>query len=597
MTKLNSIIGLLIATSTSVISIEASAARYMVKMRSSTTFKHEVDALKDSIKSGRWLSPSNFRVFGDRVRYVDSLPNANLLIIDSDDAAAIEGLRFNPEVEYVEQEQWIKLPNLRLAQKSQSASNANAEEEITWGLKAVNAENAWNKASQNPKGAGVRIAVIDSGIDKAHIDLADRFEKGEDFLSRPRDPLAEGDLISGLFASLIDDVFVQEPSDTVPYPYFDQMGHGTHVAGTIAASQNGKGLIGVAPSSRILAGRVCGFLGCSTVGIVRAIDWAIAENVDVINMSLGGPFPSMAQFEATQRAEAAGVTVVAASGNSGADSIGYPAGFPTVISVGALTPALQRAGFSQHGEGLTITAPGTEVNSTVPTGTGRSGRVWLSVDGVDNEVLATSFLGSNSTQGAIGAELVHARLGAKEDFAAISPEKLRGKFALVQRGVISFVEKIENAIQAGAAGVILYNNDAGLASGALTDDGSDIGIPVLMIEQDVGEALAARLVVGESAVARVEVHATDYAAFQGTSMASPHVAGVVALIKAANRDLSPDQIRTILKLPAAKASYMNEFEYGAGLSNAEKAIDFVEATRNHNWKTPIPGGQLASITE
>ncbi|HVJ64712.1 MAG TPA: S8 family serine peptidase [Bdellovibrionota bacterium] len=586
MTKANRIIGLFIATSSCVLSLQANAERYMVKMRSNATFKQEVAALKDAIRTGRFQAGS--RILGDRVRYVDSLAHSNLLIVDSDDAATVAGLQFNPEVEYVEQERWIKIPNLGLAAKSQFVS-VNAAEEMPWGLGAVHAQNAWTKATQGARGAGARVAVIDSGIDRAHIDLADRFERGEDFLSKPKleEPSLPEQLDgSRLFASFIDDIFVQDPSDTTPYPYFDRMGHGTHVAGTIAASQNGRGVVGVAPEAKILAGRVCGFLGCSTVGIVRAIDWAITQRVDVINMSLGGPFPSRAQLEATERAEAAGITVVAASGNDGSSSIGYPAGFPTVVSVGAVTPALQRASFSQHGTGLTITAPGTEVNSSVPTGTGRTGRVWTSTDGSDSEVAATSFLGSNATSGIVGADLVHAKLGTKEDFMAIKSGALSGKFALIQRGVIPFVEKIENAIAAGAAGVVIYNNDAGLASGALTEDGSDIGIPVLMIEQRVGEALAAKLVVGDAASVRVQVSPTDFASFQGTSMASPHVAGVVALMKAANRALTPEQIRTILKMTADKAAYMNEFEYGSGLSNAERAIEFIESTRQNNWNAP-----------
>lgn len=589
MSKATYILGLLIATSTSVISVEAQAARYIVKMRSPSTFKQEVQALQQSLLSGRVGGQNSSRLFGDRVRFVDALNGSNMMIIDSDDRATIAGLQMDPAVEYVEQERWFKLPEMGLSAQSQSASQ-NQAEEITWGLKAVDAQGAWTQATVGAKGAGVRVAVIDSGIDRNHADLADRFEKGEDFLSRPsQEPESQG-LFSKIFLSPIDDVFVQEPSDAIPYPYFDQIGHGTHVAGTIAASENGVGVVGVAPAAKVLAGRVCGSLGCSSVGIVRAIDWAIAEKVDVINMSLGGPFPSRAQLEATQRAEAAGVTVVAASGNDGTDRIGYPAGFPTVISVGAITPEFTRAGFSQHGEGLTITGPGTDVNSSVPAGTGRSGQVYLAAGGVDEAVATSSFLGSTPTSGLFSGELVHVKLGSAEDFAEIAPEKIQGKIALIQRGTIAFVEKVENAIAAGAAAVVIYNNTAGLMSGALTDDGSDIGIPVLMIEQTAGEALAAKLVVGETLTARVKVNATDFAAFQGTSMASPHVAGVVALLKAANKALTPDQIRSVLKFTARKDAHMNNYEYGAGVANAGRAMEFVESTRRFNWErnsTPV----------
>src|SRR5690606_16747367 len=103
------------------------------------------------------------------------------------------------------------------------------------------------------------------------------------------------DFGSSFFVSPIEEATQDDSAFKPPYPYFDQAGHGTHVAGTIAASENGSGVVGVAPEAKILAARVCGELGCSSIGIVKAIDWAVEEGVDVINLSLGGPFPSMAQ--------------------------------------------------------------------------------------------------------------------------------------------------------------------------------------------------------------------------------------------------------------------------------------------------------------
>lgn len=596
MAKTNIIALALATTAVTAANTEAHAERYMVKLRSPSTFKSEVDTLRKNLVSGNWgRHATSSKLFGKQVRFVDAISRGNLLIVDSNDKAAIEGLKFDPSVEYVEQEQWFKIPNIRLSQKSLSYSQTPSTEEITWGLEAVGAQTAWNLATEGSKGLGVRVAVIDSGIDRAHVDLKDRFEKGEDFLSRPPSDTIGDAIFSKLFTNPIDDVLVQEPSEALPYPYFDQIGHGTHVAGTIAASENGQGVVGVAPAANVLAARVCGGLGCSSVGIVRAIDWAISEKVDVINMSLGGPFPSKAQLEATERAEAAGVTVVAASGNDGSDRIGYPAGFPTVISVGAVTPELSRAPFSQHGEGLSITAPGTEVNSSVPAGTGRSGQVYVSIGGADQAVPSTSFLGATPTNGILGAELVHVRMGTPEDFTLVS-DKIRGKIALIQRGSISFVEKVENAIAAGAAAAVIYNNTPGLMSGALTD-GGDIGIPVLMIEQGLGEELAAKLVVGETLTARVRVDATDFAEFQGTSMASPHVAGIVALLKAANKALTPDQIRSILKFTATKDAHMTEYEYGAGVANAAKAVEFVESTKRYNWDRKKSPGSERSLPE
>lgn len=591
------ILGLLVATSTSVICSSAKAERYMVKMRSPNTFKSEVDALKKSIVSGGWSNPST-SLFGNQVRYVDALSQGNVLIVDTQDKVAMDGLRFNPQVEYVEQERWIKLPDMHLSGQAATTQNQNTQEQIPWGIVAVGAPTAWGLATQGSRGQGTRVAVIDSGIDRSHVDLADRFEKGEDFINSAGAPQPGDDqknLFSNMFSSPLDDVLAPPANENLPYPYFDVMGHGTHVSGTIAASQNGEGVVGVAPEARILAGRVCSTQGCSTVSIVRAIDWAISEKVDVINMSLGGPFPSQAQFEATQRAEAAGIVVVAAAGNDGSDHLGFPGGYPTVVSVAAVTPKLKRATFSQHGEGLSVSAPGTEVYSSIPQGTGRAGNVHLNLNGEDAQVESNLFKGSSVTNGVITSDLVYAKLGAPEDIAALAPDALKGKFALIQRGGIPFAQKVQNALAAGATGVIFYNNAPGIVSGVVNQDGSDIGIPVFMIEQSVGEAIVAKLSAGDTERASLEVSATDYASYQGTSMASPHVTGVTLLIKAANKQLTPDQIRSILKFTAKKASYMNEFEYGAGVVDAGKAIEFIESTRKYNWdsnkgnnKQPLP---------
>ncbi|RYZ64596.1 MAG: serine protease, partial [Proteobacteria bacterium] len=167
-------------------------------------------------------------------------------------------------------------------------------------------------------------------------------------------------------------------------------------------------------------------------------------------------------------------------------------------------------------------------------------------------------------------ELVSAGLGKPEDFAA---QNVEGKYVLVSRGEISFADKAKNAIAAKAAGILFYNNAAGLIHAALTQDGTTMPIAVAMIEQASGEQLKASLQAGKPTQASIVTEKTDYVAFDGTSMATPHVAGVVALIKAANRNLKPAEIKELLKKTAQPLGPNEKNEYGSGLVNAEAAVN------------------------
>jgi subtilisin family serine protease len=164
---------------------------------------------------------------------------------------------------------------------------------------------------------------------------------------------------------------------------------------------------------------------------------------------------------------------------------------------------------------------------------------------------------------------VFAGLGQPQDFAGIN---VSGKFALISRGTITFGDKVKNALAAGAVGVIIYNNAPGLMQGTLTEDGSEAAIPAAMIEQSIGEMAKQMLAQGQSVRFSMSIDATDYASFQGTSMATPHVAGVAALVRAANPSLTPDQVRQVLKSTATPLGPNANNEYGSGLVNAREAV-------------------------
>ena len=312
-------------------------------------------------------------------------------------------------------------------------------------------------------------------------------------------------------------------------------------------------------------------------------------------MSLGGPVGANAERQAVLKAEKAGVVVVAASGNGADDpnyspnrndpkcggnnpfqpnscGVSFPAAFPTVVAVGAINSDLVKTSFSQWGPELKVVAPGAAVVSSVPRGSGRESIVQVTLNGQTRRVKSTAFGGTELFTSPVVNNLVAVPgVGKPEDFAAVA-EKVAGRFALVSRGEIKFAEKVKNAIDAKAAGILIYNNKPGLLQGSISEDGSTINFPVVMIEQTEGNSLVEQLSRGAEVSASVVTAPSDYASFDGTSMATPHVAGVVALIKSANKRLTPAQVRTILTSTAKAMTPNDTNQYGSGLVQADAAV-------------------------
>lgn len=523
----------------------AEGHRVLVVMKSPEAFKSADYQFK---RHGRFELKSFKNTWGANslasvdAKVEDSLANIQTLVLNVNSEAEVAKLQSDASVALVEKEIFRPLPrpvNPVLMGQSKPQTKNLPGNGTPWGIKAVKAIEAWKDSNA---GAGVRVLVLDTGIDKDHPALAPNFEKGKDFT---------GD-------------------GGTPYEFVDHVGHGTHTAGTIAgAINNTTGFTGVAPKAKILAGRVCSEQGCSNIAIAQGLNWGIQEKVDLVSMSLGGAMATPAERMAIKKAIASGVTIVAASGNNGTGKVSYPAALPDVIAVGAVDPDLKKADFSQYGPELAVVAPGVSVISSVPQGTGREPYVGLNMGSGEASVASTTFQGAREPVGAEKNELVDAGLGKPEDFKNIN---VKGKFALISRGEIRFSEKIDNAIKAGATGAIIYNNAPGLLNGALTDDGSVLPVAVFMIEQTVGQKAVSALKAGQKVSATLKIEATDYAAFDGTSMATPHVAGVVALMKGANKALTPQQVKAILQKTATPLGPNTQNELGAGVVNAEFAV-------------------------
>lgn len=202
-----------------------------------------------------------------------------------------------------------------------------------WGLSRIGAPEAWTLT----RGSGAQtLAILDTGIDANHNDLVGRIVFGINTVD------SSGDLT-------------------------DRHGHGTHVAGVASAAGNDRfGVAGVSWNSLVLTVKVLDDTGTGTAASVAAgITFAVDYSALVINASFGGP-PSRTLEAAVEYARVRDVLIVAAAGNDNAATLACPACYPSVLAVGAVTPASSRAAFSNYGAGLDIAAPGEEIISTLP---------------------------------------------------------------------------------------------------------------------------------------------------------------------------------------------------------------------------------------
>ncbi|MBT2688630.1 S8 family serine peptidase [Bacillus sp. ISL-47] len=397
-------------------------------------------------------------------------------------------------------------------------------------------------------GKDVKVGVIDTGIDYNHPDLRRSYGGGHDLVDQDKDPMETK--AAGGQGTL----------------------HGTHVAGIIAA--NGK-VQGVAPEATIIAYRALGPGGSGTTEqVIAAIDQAIKDKVDVLNLSLGNNVngPDLPISLALNKAVDKGITAVTSSGNSGPNiwTVGSPGTASKAISVGASTPTMK-----------------------VPILNAGGRRIRLDL-----------LQGSKDWEFDRSYEIVYGGIGRKEELKSAN-----GKIVLVERGELTFTDKAVNALEAGAEGIIIFNNTKGRFFGNLD---SGVPIPVAALSKEEGEELRKitekRKLLGRTYIIEekdiladfssrgpvtstweikpdvvapgVAINSTipgGYLPLQGTSMAAPHVAGACAILKQAHPDWGPEKIKAAL-MNTAKPLVNNEgklyrtYEQGAGRIQLEKAL-------------------------
>jgi hypothetical protein len=202
---------------------------------------------------------------------------------------------------------------------------------IPWGVQQIRAPQTWATTT----GHRIKIGVIDTGVDYRHPDLRHSLMRGINLLNR----------------------------NMLPH---DDNGHGTHIAGTIAAANQMKGIIGVAPRALIHPIKAFDHNGSAYVSdIILGIDWCVRNRMNIINMSFGMKSSSKALLNAVMNAYNAGIVIVASSGNDAKrKSIDYPARYPQTISVGATNRQRRVAKFSNRGSFIDIYAPGDKIISS-----------------------------------------------------------------------------------------------------------------------------------------------------------------------------------------------------------------------------------------
>ncbi len=477
------------------------------------------------------LSSSNSKIhydFPELGAYVVSLP-----------AAALNGILNNPFVIDVEEDAERYPISDMAGQVTKEALDVVDElgQTVPYGIDMVQARDVWDTNRDGvvdagaPTGANRTVCIIDSGYYQDHEDL----------------PNAIGGY------SQVDDNWAR-----------DGFGHGSHVGGTIAAENNSLGVVGVTPGAVDLY--IVKFFaddGNATYAsnLVDALNRCTAAGANVVSMSLGGSRSVRTEKTAFANAYAAGVLSIAAAGNEGTSALSYPASYDSVMSVAAIDSNKVVADFSQYNSAVEIAAPGVAVLSTLPyLDTNR-----VTVDGVDYAGGHIEFSARGSASGA----LVNGGL-------CDSVGSWSGKVVLCERGVIDFYTKVANAQSGGAVAAIVYNNEPGGFLGTL-GEGNSTSIIGLSLSQEDGQYLVANKIGKTAAVfSSIAKPASGYEAWDGTSMATPHVSAVAALVWSWDTSLTNVEIRNALTASAQDLGATGrDVYYGYGLVQARAALEYL----------------------
>jgi subtilisin family serine protease len=464
------------------------------------------------------------------------------------DANQVEQLLANPDVEYIEPD--YKIYALGTGAVSSSGIGVlSSSQTIPYGVAMVNAPAVWPRT----KGAGTRVALMDTGISMYHPD--------------------RGNVVGSVsFAT-------DQTGAILPVEDFD--GHGTHTSGTIAAADNDIGVVGVAPQADLLIAKVLDNTGSGQDSwLISGIEWAVNNNAKVISMSIGGYSYSAALDTACSNAFAAGTLLIAAAGNDNISTPSYPAALPSVISVAAIDQSKNQASFSNYGPTIALAAPGVDVESTVPISIDTAAvvdAIWSSTNHQSNMINGTA-------PGTVSGLICNCGLANGAGTQNTCPDTVDGNIAHIRRGTTTFAAKVAHALSKGAVGVIISNNVSGNFNGTLSD-----GSPLVVASVSKADGDALQVLAQSGISGTVSVDGVLYTSYSGTSMACPHVAGVAALVfAAANYDITPSEVSNILFNSAQDLAQPGRDDiFGHGLVDAYAALNMekinILAAFANNW--------------
>ncbi|WP_226681957.1 S8 family serine peptidase [Sutcliffiella horikoshii] len=466
---------------------------------------------------------------------------------------------FSAKVKYGEIEKIKEVVEVKQVYLATEYELPTEEVEMKYSKELVQAQQAWRDFGYN--GEGMVVGIIDSGLDPAHKDFlltdGSKAELSEEFVNSV---IAEHELPGKYINEKVPYAWnYMDENDTILDSNADTNMHGMHVGGTVAANgdeENG-GIKGVAPEAQLLALRVFGNDVATTYGdiYIKAIDDSLKLGADVLNMSLGSTAgfvdAESPEQQAIKRAVDNGVVMSISAGNSAyyGNSYFYP--------------------YASNPDYGVVGAPGVSYDSISVASFENTymdvDAAGVSIDGGEPEQVMYLSAGQTAPSGE-NIELVYAGLGYPADFEG---KELEGKYVLIQRGELAFTVKTLNAQNAGAAGVIIYNNAGGTVSMA-TD--AAITVPQLFMLKKDGDRFAAALKAGQTVTVSFDgekmtipnsesgkmsgftswgitpnldfkpeltapggqIYSTqdnnEYGVKSGTSMAAPHVSGGSALV-------------------------------------------------------------------
>ncbi len=462
-------------------------------------------------------------------------------------------------------------------------------------------------------GKGMKVGVIDTGIDYTHImfkgagteEAYKAINPSGPAVGFPSEKVVGGiDLVGTEFDSASPDF-----SKRIPKPDMnpiDEAGHGSHVAGTIAGIGDGvNSYTGMAPDAALHAIKVFGAEGSTSDSVViAALEYAadpngdgdIADQLDVVNMSLGSGYgnPHILYSEAIKNLVRGGTVVVASGGNSG--HLDYIVGAPGTVD-----------------EALSVAA---SIDNSDQNWKFNSSKIFLGTETLIVEAIEAATTKKIVDAGAVSGKLVYLGL-ATEDFTEEQKNAVRGNVAFIDRGVVAFNDKVRRAAEAGAIGVVVANNQEGAPIAMGTKD--DFQIPAIMVTLAVGNKIKEAQKTTEVTInfaseekiekpelidtltsftskgprsidglIKPEISApgnnvisakmgsgNKVVQFSGTSMAAPHMTGVIALVKQAQSQLTAEELKNIV-MGTAKTIGEKDQRYsitlqGSGRVQADRA--------------------------